>query len=448
MRLDCDVMQQPQQSQWWVQPLPNQQQANVFLVADSLALQQAVSRLNLQGPRSLTALDIQGVNLRAAAGRFCLMQLAFWDGGGLQCFLFDIMSLGEEVGALMAFLQNPHAPKFVFNAQLATTVLAHKFGITLSGVLDVGTAYQMLENGRTLKGLVDYFEWSNVAMPGQRTEWAKMEKDAELWAHRPLARPTVQTAVTGICALHATYPALSSRLGNFYGPPAMEMLAGYSHRLVSVAASAGWSCRNAGLWIGEQGAKVDDQDAELDDWLTKRFGAKKGPAAANRRLSPENQIRAQKAELPVTAIRENDSPRTASWRAAVAEITIPIRESRQRSGSPTLENWLARRTQAKAGKDEHKSRRASSVPAPRSSAQQDKDKLAENAADSGPFGIGLPFMRDFIRPSDDKRAWAEILEDEQAKEAEEEDDIFADLQAQEKMRLAESDAQAKRGTKK
>lgn len=429
--LECDFAHQVQASQWWPHSLPNGQAAQVFLVADPSALSQAVSRLAFQGPRSLTAVDIQGVNLRAAAGRLCLLQVAFWDGGGLQCFLFDIMQLGEHVGALTPFLSNENAPKLVYNAQLAATVLAHKFGITLAGIIDVGTAFEMLRNGVLLTSLMDYFEWCNVAVPGQRQQFSDFDKQPELWAHRPLARLTLSYAVQGICTLHATYPLLSSRLCTNYGPGALEMLSQMSHQLVTVHATAGWSCRNAGLWIGEQGiAKEDQDDPQLDDWLAKRFGKKGEGGPRNRSASPEKNIRAhhaQKAELPVTAIRATDSPRTASWRAAVAELAGPSagQASRQRSSSPTLEGWLARRTQVKSGKEDPKSRRSASVPAPR--ANNPTEEASHTPFD---FALGLPpFGR-----SVDRRAWAEVEQ-----ETEDNDDIFEQLREQENLRLAQAE---------
>jgi len=441
MRLDCDFQHEPQQSQWWQHSLPNGQPAQVFLVADPQALAQAVSRLSYQGPRSLTAVDIQGVNLRAAAGRLCLLQVAFWDGGGLQCFLFDIMQLGEHVGALSPFLQHDQAPKLLYNAQLAATVLAHKFGITLAGIIDVGVAFGLLQKGGSLNSVMDYFEWCDVAVPGQRAQWSEIDANHEVWAHRPLDRNTLSCAVQGICTLHATYPLLSARLCASYGQNALEMLASMSHQLVQVHATAGWSCRHAGLWIGEQGASKEDvDDPGLDDWLAKRFGNDKnkkgGAAVANRPKSPEHRIRALKlTELPVTAVRATDSPRTASWRAAVAELAAPPGGSRQRSGSPNLESWLARRTQAKNGKDDPKSKRSASVPARGEGGPEEKKN---ERWDASPFGIGLPMGRDFVRPADDRRNWAEILEDEQAKEAEDEEDIFEQLQQQERERLAQA----------
>jgi len=300
MRLQCDFELESQESQWWQHTLPSGQQAQVFFVADPAALSQAVSRLGFQGPRSLTAVDLQGVNLRAAAGRLCVLQVAFWDGGGLQCFLFDIMQLGEHVNALSTFLQSIQAPKFMYNASLAATVLAHKFGISLAGVIDVQSAFKMLENQSTISCLIDYFDWCNISKPGQREEWSKMDKNPELWAHRPLARPTLSYAVQGICSLHSTYPFLSSKLCGMYGPSALEMLANVTQQLVTVQTSAGWACRNAGLWIGEQGPSQQD-DPDMDDWLAKRFGKSKTQTARSK--SPERAIRALKAELPVSAVR-------------------------------------------------------------------------------------------------------------------------------------------------
>jgi len=291
-----------------------------------------------------------------------------------------------------------------------------------------------------LNSLIDYFEWSNIAVPGQRAEAVKMEKTPEVWAHRPLAKTTLDFSVQSICTLHATYPLLSSRLCACYGPSAIEMLANHSHQVVTVHATGGWSCRNAGLWIGEQsGGEVRD-DPGLDDWLSRRFG--KGPSAAARRQSPETAIRAQKAELPVTAVRPDDSPRTASWRAAVAELALPPAggggAARQRSSSPTLESWIARRNQAKTGVPEQKSKRSSSVPAPRTAAQEEKEANEPKKAQrwEGPFSFGSESFG--LRPQSDRKAWAEIRDDDGDKE--EEEDIFEQLQQQERLRLAQAES--------
>lgn len=206
-----------------------------------------------------------------------------------------------------------------------------------------------------------------------------------------------------------------------YGPSALEMLANVTQQLVTVQTSAGWACRNAGLWIGEQGPSQQD-DPDMDDWLAKRFGKSKPQPA--RRVSPERAIRSLKAELPVTAVRAEDSPRTASWRAAVAEIDGALRPppSRMRSSSPTLENWLARRTHAKGtAEPEAKSKRASSVPAPRTEASEQKREAA--AAGASPWDTRN--FREILVQQDGDRRWAEILEDDQAKD---EDDLFKQLQ--------------------
>jgi len=212
-----------------------------------------------------------------------------------------------------------------------------------------------------------------------------------------------------------------------------------TQQLVTVQTSAGWACRNAGLWIGEQGPSPQE-DPDMDDWLAKRFGKNKQQPA--RRVSPERAIRLQKAELPVTAVRAEDSPRTASWRAAVAEVDGALRPppSRMRSGSPTLESWLARRTKAKGGAEpEPKSKRASSVPAPRTEASEEKRVAAAadpNRSWDGPFGGTSRNFRDILVQQDGDRRWAEILEDEQAKD---EDDLFKQLQdEQDRLRQAQS----------
>jgi hypothetical protein len=440
MRLESDNHLGEQNSCTWQHSLPNGQQVQVFLVADPQALEFICSQILLhQGPNTMTSIDIQGVNLRAAAGRLCLLQLACMTANGLVCVLFDIMQLGESVGRLQQFLEDPNIPKFMYNAKLGSTVLAHKFGITFSGVIDLGTAYEMIcsdsrdsRSQSSLGSLVDYFEWCNMAVPNLKQEYDKMEQNAEWWAHRPLANRCMHFAVTGVCTLYGTYPILVEKLVRRLGQSSREELARRSQQLVTVHATGGWSCRNAGLWIGEQGAEPSREDPELDDWISRRMH--KGPSAAARRLSPEKVIRAQQAELPPSAVRAEDSPRTASWRAAVAAVAAPSRtDGRQRSASPTLESWLASREQVKSGQPAQKSQRSASVPVPRSKPQKkEEDAPTETTVFSGPFGIGM----DLFNSQGPRRAWADHDDKDGAED--EGEDIFRHLGEVEKARLRES----------
>jgi hypothetical protein len=355
------------------------------------------------------------------------MQVAFVDAGGLQVFLFDIMSLGEHVGALADFLQNHTFAKFMYNAQLAATVFAHKFGINLAGLFDVGVAIATLEYGAKTSSLFEYFEWAGMPMSGAKQEATRMERNPELWAHRPLAKGTIDYAVKNICTLHASYQILSTRLTNFVGPNSINQVMEQSVQMVQVHAAGGFSCRKAGLWIGEQNPQQERDDHELDDWLAKRFG-KSAPA---RKASPERPVPV--VDLPVDAVRAEDSPRTASWRAAVAALAAPPRPplgSRQRSSSPSLESWLARRSQARAdGSPEPKSRRATSAPARKPAAAEKNDMY-------GPFD-GAQF-RELIGDKD-QRDWAEIWEDEQAGEAQDEEELFDELNAVDRRRLEQAE---------
>lgn len=421
IRLDCDAQQQAQPSEWWQQSLPSGDNVQVHLVADSNSLAQAAHRLNLQGPGSLTAIDFQGVNLRAAAGRLCLIQVAFRDGSGLQCILFDIMQLGAHIQALIPFLQNPDANKIVYDAQMHATVLAHKFGITLAGVIDVHCAFQVL-NGYPTASLPDFLEWCGVAHAFAKAEASKMEKSPQLWAHRPLPGNMLTYAVQGICMLHAIVPGFWPKLYAF-GPGTHEMVKSVSQQQVQMAAAAGWSCRQAGLWIGEHevppggsppGAAGPGReqaaprpDPELDDWLARRFGGgEAAPSRGGTQREPSQEPATPLAALSGGAVRAEDSPRTASWRAAVAQQSQS--KDRPRSSSPSLTNWLAKRSEVKADAPTQKPRKS---PPPRDTDDKTRKPDKEAHKFEGPFDIGL---QQFISLNEDRKAWAEILDEEGA----------------------------------
>jgi len=435
----------PHQSEWWAQPLSDGRQAQVYLIADVQGLQNAAWRLNNLSDEWTSAVDCQGVDLSAASGKLCIMEVAVRDTQGTHCYIFDIMQLGESIQLLAPFLTNPGSSKIFNDAQKHSTVLAHKFGIMLQGVIDAQCAVEMLEN-KTINNLWEFVEWCNVGPPYLKEEALRWDRSSEVWAHRPLPKAAISYLVTGACALQAGSPVLWQRLVQQMGQTGPAMVANWSQYRVHMAASAGWACRQAGLWTGDTdfpevtsqmtGNAPDKPDPELDDWLAKRFGdGKKG--ATQREPS---MIRKLPCQVAATVMREGDSPRTASWRAAVAQIDLQ-RQERQRSSSPDLESWLARRTAMLGGDPEQKqSRRASSLPPVRSSASATKVSMTESAqaataTHEGPFGFGLQIPA-FNELEPDRRDWAEILEDEQAKEAEEEGDLFKQME-EERQRLAQ-----------
>lgn len=455
MLLECDFNSLPQTSEMWQHSLPNGAPAMCFLVADKDALGRAITHLSQQGTSSLTALGFQGVNLRAAAGRLCLMQVAFFDRSCLQVYLFDIMQLGEHVTALTGFLQSATTPKFIYNAQLAATVLAHKFGLTLMGCIDVGIAYQMIENNVLLE-LDDYFDWCGVVIPGARQEAQKLQKNPDTWAHRPMAKSTVNFAVQNIATVHASYQMLSTRLFSFCGPQSIDMALLHTNQMVQVHATAGWSCRKAGLWVGEQNPAKEHDDLAMDDWLQKRFGKKSAAPPTRREASPLRQgVKLDLPALPETAVRAEDSPRTASWRVAVAALTAPSQPSRQRSSSPTLDSWLARRSQVLDEEKEPQSKRASSLPSitrklPTTSLKPDEPAKADNDAKrwDGPFDIGMRGIP-FGQLGGDRKAWVDITEDEQTKDAEEDqEELFAELNNMTTTRLQQAEKQLAPGSRR
>ncbi|CAK0853705.1 unnamed protein product [Prorocentrum cordatum] len=150
------------------------------------------------------ALDCQGVDLRAAAGRLALVQLAFRNETGIHCFLFDYVQLGETVKALNPFLSNS-CYKIVHDTQTYATMFAHKYGVKLQGVIDAQWGYETLTN-KSLYCQTDILEWCAVAPPGWHDECTKMEQNEMWWLNRPLAQTAMKFAVQGVCSLYATSP--------------------------------------------------------------------------------------------------------------------------------------------------------------------------------------------------------------------------------------------------
>merc|ERR1719323_2153426 len=150
-----------------------------------MSLNQVTYRLNFLGPDTLAAINCVGVNLRAAAGRLCLLQVAVRDGTGLHCFLIDVMQLTDQFHNLRPFLTNPHTLKLIHDADLHATVLAHKFGVTLAGVIDTHCACEML-SGSGFKGICEFVEWCGMSMASAKQGAMILERSPEMWAHRPL----------------------------------------------------------------------------------------------------------------------------------------------------------------------------------------------------------------------------------------------------------------------
>jgi len=409
-----------QSSDRWQQSLPLGGSAQVFLIADTNTLAQAASRLNFIEQGAIIAMDCQGWNLRAAAGVLCMLTVAFSDPSGLQVFMFDVLQLGENLWSLTPFFTNPHASKITADATTHATVLAQKFGINLAGVIDAQWAYEELNN-KSLLHSYEVLDWCGLAPQFFQNEAIKLTKTPELWGQRPMARSVLSHAAQSISLLHSSSAIIWRRLAYKFGPQVFNMVANASRHRAEMAAAAGWACRNAGLYTAEQDYKKgkatapaarDDED--LDDWLAKRFGKPdEKPSVALRAKSVDRQ------PVPDTAIRQGDSPRTAAWRAKVADMNpVKMEPSRQRSASPTLESWLSRRGSVK----ERPSRRASSLPSSREHPRQSREDKEREEFIAGPL---RPLVFDQI----DHKRWTEIVEEEQAKAGEEDgdDDLFEDL---------------------
>eukprot|EP00928_Gymnodinium_smaydae_P062566 TRINITY_DN46400_c0_g1_i1.p1 TRINITY_DN46400_c0_g1~~TRINITY_DN46400_c0_g1_i1.p1 ORF type:complete len:789 (-),score=167.37 TRINITY_DN46400_c0_g1_i1:77-2443(-) len=432
---------QAQKSERWLQTLPSRDTVQVSLIADAQALQQAahqMSFLDFLGPDAMTAVAVQGIKLGTAAGRLCLVQVAFRDGAGLQCLLFDAVQLGAQQlqSALSPFLQNQNAAKIVHDAHQTATVLAHKFGISLAGAIDAQWAYETLSK-TPYAPLTEVLNYCGMATPSSNEEMAKLDRTPEVWSQRPLARSVLTIAAQAACALHAAGPVLWQRLYWMLGPSANHMVAGASQQRVVMAAAAGFACRKAGLWTADpKPDAVDhaDNDNEFDDWLARRFrgekAASQGAAAALRAKSSENRP----APLPFGVVKAGDSPRTASWRAAMAQLDpsgrllqrTGARGARQRSSSPSLDNWLERRTKLKGdeAEDERPYRRARSMPARHEEEEEDEQEREARAHR----------LRQPLEPvvDVDHRAWAELLEEEQ--EEDDNEDVFVQLKKEERKR--------------
>ncbi len=241
----------PQQSGQWQQPLPNGSSASVYLIADQGNLQQAASRLNFLGQGATIVMDCHGWNLKTAAGKLCLLTVAVMDAN-LQVFIFDVVQLGEQMHILAPFFTNPDVAKISADASTHATVLAHKFGINLTGVIDAQWAYETVEK-RTMVSPVEILEWCGMAPMDYKNEAKRLERNPEIWGQRPLSQPVCSHATQGICLLYsAAGGVMWERLGRAFGPAAFNKVKVASQNRAEMAAAAGWACRNIGLYTAEQ----------------------------------------------------------------------------------------------------------------------------------------------------------------------------------------------------
>eukprot|EP00437_Effrenium_voratum_P048867 CAMPEP_0181531514 /NCGR_PEP_ID=MMETSP1110-20121109/72142_1 /TAXON_ID=174948 /ORGANISM="Symbiodinium sp., Strain CCMP421" /LENGTH=201 /DNA_ID=CAMNT_0023662591 /DNA_START=1 /DNA_END=602 /DNA_ORIENTATION=+ len=199
----------------WQQALPDGNSASVYLIADAGNLQQAAGQLNYLGQGAIIVMDCHG-SKRAAAGKLCLLTIAFSDRNGLQVFIFDVLQLGEQLYTLTPFFTNPNASKITADASTHATVLAHKFGINLTGVIDAQWAYETLQK-RAMVSPIEILDWCGLAPPDFKDAAVRMERSPDLWGQRPLAQQSLSHAAQSICLLHAAGSVMWRRLAQAFG---------------------------------------------------------------------------------------------------------------------------------------------------------------------------------------------------------------------------------------
>mmetsp|Transcript_118425 Transcript_118425/g.342414 ORF Transcript_118425/g.342414 Transcript_118425/m.342414 type:complete len:715 (-) Transcript_118425:395-2539(-) len=416
-----------QLSEFWPHKLPNGNQVQVWIVADQGQLNQAAYRLNyLQ--TTVAAVDFQGVNPQGG-GRLSLCLVVFMDGNSMNCFVFDLLQLGESFQALTPFLQSTTVSKLIYDVPTYAKLCAQQFGISLASIFHAQSAYELLV-GQQAGSLIELLEWCGVAPPQARAEATMMERAPELWGHRPLAKETIISAVHSVSFLHSAGYVLWNRITENGGQRSANMVTQASQQRVQEAVDAGWQLRNQGIQATDQ-----RYDPELDSWLARRFKARTEDAPV----------------LPEGVVRAGDSPRTASWRATVAQMQPGGHRSksrgfspgRQRSESPSLEGWIAARNQVKgteqvsATTTAPRAHRATSLP-PRSANTREHQPpsplMTPGALETMRMGLQLEALKG------DGRTWAEILEDEQATEEKDaDDDLFKQLKEEDRRRLAEAE---------
>ena len=242
----------------WQQSLGDGKSASVYFISDESNLQQAAQRLNYLGQGAIIVMDFHGFKLRTAAGELCLLTIAFTDRD-LEVFIFDVLQLGEQIVSLTPFFTNPNASKITTDATTHATVLAHKFGVNLTGVIDAQWAYETLEK-RSMVSPIEIFEWCGLGTVDFKKEARRIEESPEIWAQRPLPQPILSHAATSICLLHSAASVMWQRLAKAFGQTVFNMVANASKQKAETGAAAGWACRNWGLWTPEP-----NKENELED---------------------------------------------------------------------------------------------------------------------------------------------------------------------------------------
>lgn len=425
---------QVQLSEFWSHRLPSGNMVQVWVIADDNALNKAVERLSALSSSTVTAFDLLGLNLETG-GLLCLATVAFNDTQYLNVYVFDVLQLGERFAALTNFLQCG-VSKLVFDVKVVAKICAQQHGIALANVFHAESAFHMLNN-RNPKHLVELLEFCHGANPRLSATAKMIDRAPELWTHRPLAKDTVAFAIESLVSLLESGHVLMDKLMAKYKGSANEMVLQASTAMVQQAVDRGFALRNAGITGSER------HDPELNSWLARRFNHTAEPYAPGDMGFGGN------------VVREGDSPRTASWRATVAMVS-GVRErsvARQRSESPSLDNWIKQRNNVKEdgpGTDVRqpgKTHRASSLP-PESRGVS--SSFISEAKPAGQPAGQSPNVRPTVEPVWDhdggQKNWAEYLEEEQAqgKPDADEQELFQALRKEDIQRNREVMASSKK----
>eukprot|EP00929_Paragymnodinium_shiwhaense_P088301 TRINITY_DN48599_c0_g1_i1.p1 TRINITY_DN48599_c0_g1~~TRINITY_DN48599_c0_g1_i1.p1 ORF type:complete len:485 (-),score=95.20 TRINITY_DN48599_c0_g1_i1:507-1907(-) len=164
---------------------------------------EAEDRLVADEAADAVGLDCEGVRL-GRFGRLTVMQLAA--DRGQRLFLLDALRPGV-VEAVRDLLESKKVVKVMHDCREDASALLHQHGVTLSAVFDTQAAYSEIErkSGRELfqvstaqllkakLGVVDIPEVAQVKM--------QMQKDAMMWARRPLTAAMARYALHGVAHL-------------------------------------------------------------------------------------------------------------------------------------------------------------------------------------------------------------------------------------------------------
>eukprot|EP00932_Pfiesteria_piscicida_P009459 SRR837773.20192.p3 GENE.SRR837773.20192~~SRR837773.20192.p3 ORF type:complete len:335 (+),score=128.64 SRR837773.20192:468-1472(+) len=331
--------------------------------------------------------------------------------------VFDVLQLNAQFAqAVGPFLEGGHS-KLVYDAATSARVCAQQFGLNLANIFHAQSAFQMLVN-RQPDDVHELLQFCDMQEAEKMKGLSKMlDRAPELWTHRPLQQDTLKFAVERSCLLLDCGHKLFKKLEGVLGAATHEKVFAASAQCVQQGASHGWELRNSGF-TGER------HDPELVNWLARRFGQEPGPSDANKDLVTEKIIRA------------GDSPRTASWRATVAMVNVRARSvGRERSDSPSLENWIAKRNNVKQDAPRApapREHRASSLP-PRSSST-----FISEPATSAPNPHSSAAEPFWLQGQQQHKAWVEMMEEEQARKADEQD-LFNALNKVDEHRMAQAE---------